>query len=369
MDPETGLIYMKGRYYDPEIGTFLTPDPFAGRTVEPPSLHPYLYAYGNPTVYVDPDGRCVGKLQQTAICQAIARGLEWFIAGDPETEVEIEIERREKVVQGRREFREQTGRDPLPNEVVWSEGSRALTSGFQEIDMSGRIEPDHAEWVVVGGGISTRLAMNAARGAGATATEQALAGVVQVSDEAMAELTGLSPRDLADLARRARRLSATPTVPATSNPPGAVQVTESATHIGTESTSQLPVGGATANPSFAHGGSVPGGAVSQLGPRAADPAVSGSSFRPRGRAPEFPGGQVGESAFIDSILDYLGPGYREVSPGRYVSADGFRQVRFGAHEVRGPQLHGHFEAFDAPFGEGGRVIENTVVRITPDEVQ
>ena len=93
---------------------------------------------------------------------------------------------------------------------------------------------------------------------------------------------------------------------------------------------------------------------------------SGSSFRPRGKAPEFPGGQTSESGFIDSVLDYLGPGYREVSAGRYVSADGLRQVRFGAHEVRGPHLHGHFEAFDAPYGKGGRVVENTLVRITSD---
>ena len=87
---------------------------------------------------------------------------------------------------------------------------------------------------------------------------------------------------------------------------------------------------------------------------------------PRGRAPEFPGGRVSESGFLRSAEQYLGPGYREVLPGRYVSADGMRQMRFGAHETRGPRLHGHFESYDHPYGQGGRIIENTVVDIIPD---
>lgn len=36
---------------------FLSEDPFAGKAEVPPSLHKYLYAYQNPTVYIDPDGR------------------------------------------------------------------------------------------------------------------------------------------------------------------------------------------------------------------------------------------------------------------------------------------------------------------------
>jgi len=42
------------------------------------------------------------------------------------------------------------------------------------------------------------------------------------------------------------------------------------------------------------------------------------------------------------------------------------RVRFGAHETRGPRLHAHFEAYDRPYGQGGRVIENTRVDIIPD---
>jgi hypothetical protein len=81
-----------------------------------------------------------------------------------------------------------------------------------------------------------------------------------------------------------------------------------------------------------------------------------------GRAPEFVGGRIGQTGFLDAAAKYLGSGYLELSPGtgRYISADGLRQVRFGAHEVRGSGLHGHFEAYGHA---GGRVIENTRVDI------
>ncbi len=55
-DKETGLIYVKARFYDPETGRFLGQDAWEGDVMLPPSLHKYLYAYQNPTVYVDPDG-------------------------------------------------------------------------------------------------------------------------------------------------------------------------------------------------------------------------------------------------------------------------------------------------------------------------
>lgn len=55
-DEETSLLYARARFYDPEIGRFLTQDPFEGTTSMPPSLHRYLYGYSNPTVWVDPTG-------------------------------------------------------------------------------------------------------------------------------------------------------------------------------------------------------------------------------------------------------------------------------------------------------------------------
>jgi RHS repeat-associated protein len=52
-DPNTNLIYFGARYYDPDTARFLTQDPYLGELNTPPSLHRYLYAYSNPTVYID----------------------------------------------------------------------------------------------------------------------------------------------------------------------------------------------------------------------------------------------------------------------------------------------------------------------------
>ncbi|MBU6951601.1 RHS repeat-associated core domain-containing protein [Hahella sp. HN01] len=56
-DLASGLTYMGARYYDPEIGRFLSTDPveFTGSNLM--SFNRYAYANNNPYKYVDPDGR------------------------------------------------------------------------------------------------------------------------------------------------------------------------------------------------------------------------------------------------------------------------------------------------------------------------
>lgn len=49
-DAETGLVYLRNRYYDPEIGIFITIDPAKD------GLNWYAYCSGNPIVFVDPTG-------------------------------------------------------------------------------------------------------------------------------------------------------------------------------------------------------------------------------------------------------------------------------------------------------------------------
>lgn len=55
-DPETGLVYMQARYYQPD-GRFLSPDqmePSAGNIY---SFNRYDYANNNPVINIDPNGR------------------------------------------------------------------------------------------------------------------------------------------------------------------------------------------------------------------------------------------------------------------------------------------------------------------------
>lgn len=55
-DEETGLIYLRNRYYDPEVGRFMTKDPFPGFVDAPQTVNPYPYVGNNPVNQVDPLG-------------------------------------------------------------------------------------------------------------------------------------------------------------------------------------------------------------------------------------------------------------------------------------------------------------------------
>jgi RHS repeat-associated protein len=55
-DSATGLVYLGSRYYDPDTGSFITQDTFAGWDGEPVSLNLYLYVSANPLRYTDPTG-------------------------------------------------------------------------------------------------------------------------------------------------------------------------------------------------------------------------------------------------------------------------------------------------------------------------
>jgi len=56
-DAETGMYYLKARYYSPELGRFLTKDTFKGFNENPQSLNLYAYCNGNPVMNVDPSGQ------------------------------------------------------------------------------------------------------------------------------------------------------------------------------------------------------------------------------------------------------------------------------------------------------------------------
>ena len=61
-DKEASLYYAKARYYDPFTARFTQADSFLGTLDDPPSLHRYLYANANPTMFVDPTGHIVDKI-------------------------------------------------------------------------------------------------------------------------------------------------------------------------------------------------------------------------------------------------------------------------------------------------------------------
>lgn len=56
-DPDSELVYMQARYYDPSNGRFLSTDPKPTQPGDPAQFARYTYANNNPVVNIDPDGR------------------------------------------------------------------------------------------------------------------------------------------------------------------------------------------------------------------------------------------------------------------------------------------------------------------------
>lgn len=76
-DNESGLYYFNARYYDGDIGQFITADTQLGaHALQTGSFNRYLYTLGNPTNHVDPSGHSV-----TNIILQVVNGLSTVIQG------------------------------------------------------------------------------------------------------------------------------------------------------------------------------------------------------------------------------------------------------------------------------------------------
>jgi RHS repeat-associated protein len=56
MEPETGLVYLRARWYDPTTGRFLRMDDLEGDVNKPETLNKYAFAWNDPVNKVDPSG-------------------------------------------------------------------------------------------------------------------------------------------------------------------------------------------------------------------------------------------------------------------------------------------------------------------------
>jgi len=59
VDSDTGLEYLRARYYDSATGRFMSKDPYLGIVDLPSSQNAYPYVLDNPVNLLDPSGRCV----------------------------------------------------------------------------------------------------------------------------------------------------------------------------------------------------------------------------------------------------------------------------------------------------------------------
>jgi len=79
----TGLYYYGARYYDPEIGRFITPDTIVQAPYDPQTLNRYSYCRNNPINYIDPSGHIFwfAAIAFVAACAAIGAVTSVAIAG------------------------------------------------------------------------------------------------------------------------------------------------------------------------------------------------------------------------------------------------------------------------------------------------
>jgi RHS repeat-associated protein len=88
-DLDTGLVYLRARWYDSATGRFTTRDPFPGFAALPQTLHPYVYVNNNPVNLSDPSGKFAFlPLLVVAILGGIIGGVSYytiqaFINADP----------------------------------------------------------------------------------------------------------------------------------------------------------------------------------------------------------------------------------------------------------------------------------------------
>lgn len=68
-DSATGLTYMQQRYYDSDLGTFLSSDPVTPFNQVPGQFNRYRYANGNPFTNIDPDGRACTGSRIRSVCE------------------------------------------------------------------------------------------------------------------------------------------------------------------------------------------------------------------------------------------------------------------------------------------------------------
>ena len=70
-DPVLKEYYLRARYYDPNIGRFISTDPFEGLLTDPLSLTKYPYVHGNPVNQTDPSGLLKFDTDVAAILHSI----------------------------------------------------------------------------------------------------------------------------------------------------------------------------------------------------------------------------------------------------------------------------------------------------------
>ncbi|NEQ99704.1 MAG: RHS repeat-associated core domain-containing protein, partial [Cyanothece sp. SIO2G6] len=83
LESDTDLYHFRARYYDPEVGRFISRDPVDIIEMEPESSNPYQFVYNNPLIFSDPTGEfTITELNATdAVRNALQYGRSYLMDG------------------------------------------------------------------------------------------------------------------------------------------------------------------------------------------------------------------------------------------------------------------------------------------------
>ncbi len=81
LDAETGLYYYGARYYNPQLGRFISADSIVPDPANPQAQNRYSYVINNPLLYTDPTGHFFGNVIIGAVVGAIIGGTTAAVTG------------------------------------------------------------------------------------------------------------------------------------------------------------------------------------------------------------------------------------------------------------------------------------------------
>ncbi len=76
LDTESGLYYYGARYYEPEIGRFISADSIVQDYTDPQTLNRYSYCRNNPVILTDPSGNFFVEMLIGAVIGALMSGVQ-----------------------------------------------------------------------------------------------------------------------------------------------------------------------------------------------------------------------------------------------------------------------------------------------------
>ncbi|MET4616211.1 uncharacterized protein RhaS with RHS repeats [Stenotrophomonas sp. 2619] len=143
---------MQQRYYESEVGRFLSVDPVTAFQGPIDQFNRYRYANNNPYSFTDPDGRCGTRIKGHSAPNCTAIEVNPSDGGDGRnggSSARDQRSPRAPALQGSTGAPTSDGRIPVPGVVGWKTGEYEISMTPQQVDSAGGVITGAA---VVGGG-------------------------------------------------------------------------------------------------------------------------------------------------------------------------------------------------------------------------